>query len=291
MTSATSDDQNPADEPGQTDDAQRVDGSVHPARPFGGSGPRRRSFTDDKMLDLGQHRRQDEARRLRDLVSAFVLAAADSGQRLPSDEEIAREFSCTRNTARIAMQMLVQENTIGRTAGQGTYAHSRPTTWRTDRLLDMLRIDPAPLEHDYLLIGWRETSAVPASMAAVFSPDTTRMAVFERVVLYRNRPGSLRTYYVPLRDEDDFTRSDANDDVLEILEGRFGHRPLSASRQISAISADLSAAELLSVDVGSPLLFIETTVRSAAGHVVMVYHGRQRSDQVRVELSPARVEL
>ncbi|GAA2234010.1 GntR family transcriptional regulator [Herbiconiux moechotypicola] len=253
--------------------------------------PRRRTFTDDKILDLGQHRRQDEARRLRDLVSAFVLSVTAGGERLPSDEEIAREFSCTRNTARIAMQMLVQENTIGRTAGQGTYAHSRPTTWRTDRLLDKLRIDPPPTDHDYVLIGWRETTAVPRSMATVFAPSVARMAVFERVVLYRGRPGSLRTYYLPLRPDDVFTPADANDDVLEILEGRFGHRPLSSTRQISAISADLSAAELLAVEVGTPLLFIETTVRDAAGDVVMVYHGRQRSDQVRVELTPARDEL
>ncbi|WP_368498346.1 GntR family transcriptional regulator [Herbiconiux sp. A18JL235] len=260
-----------------------------PARPP--HPPRRRSFTDDKILDLGRHRRQDEARRLRDLVSAFVLSAAESGQRLPSDEEIAREFSCTRNTARIAMQMLVQENSIGRAAGQGTHARTPPTTWRTDRLLDKLRISPEPVDHDYLLIGWHETSAIPAPMAAVFDPRAVRMAVFERVVLYRGRPGSLRTYYLPLRAHDEFGQADANDDVLEALEHRFGHSPLSASRQISAISADLSAAELLAVEVGTPLLFIETTVRAASGHVVMVYHGRQRSDQVRVALDPSRDEL
>ncbi|MDF2444673.1 MAG: GntR family transcriptional regulator [Subtercola sp.] len=253
--------------------------------------PRRRSFTSDKILDLGQHRRQDEARRLRDLVSAFVLSGARGGERLPSDEEIAREFSCTRNTARIAMQLLVQENTVGRAAGQGTYARERPITWRTDRLLDQLKIDPSPLEHDYVLIGWRETVAVPAAMAAVFDEAATRMAVFERVVFYQGRPGSLRTYYLPLRDHDVFTREDANLDVFSILEDRFGHRPLRAARQITAIAAELSAAELLAVEVGTPLLFIETTVRSASGAVVMVYHGRQRSDQVRIELEPSRDDL
>jgi len=253
--------------------------------------PRRRTFASDKILDLGQHRRQDEARRLRDLVSAFVLAGAESGQRLPSDEEIAREFSCTRNAARIALQMLVQENTVGRTAGQGTYARERPITWRTDRLLDQLKISPAPVDHSYLLIGWRETTAVPASMAAVFDPSVTRMAVFERVVFYQGRPGSLRTYYLPLRAGDEFDRDDANKDIFDILETRFGHRPLSADRQISAISAELSAAELLSVEVGTPLLFIETTVRAPSGAVIMVYHGRQRSDQVRIALEPSRADL
>jgi GntR family transcriptional regulator len=256
---------------------------AHPAR--------RRSFTDDKILDLGQHRRQDEARRLRDLVSAFLLSSAAGGERLPSDEEIAREFSCTRNTARIAMQMLVQENTIGRTAGQGTYANARPLTWRTDRLLDQLKIDPPPIDHDYVLIGWRETSAVPTPMAASFDDSVDRMAVFERVILYKGRPGSLRTYYLPLRPGDVFDRADANDDVFDILESRFGHQNLTADRQISAISADLSAAELLSTEVGTPLLFIETTVREPGGTVVMLYHGRQRSDRVRVALAPSRGDL
>ncbi|MFB2579996.1 GntR family transcriptional regulator [Herbiconiux sp. P15] len=253
--------------------------------------PRRRSFTTDKILDLGQHRRQDEARRLRDLVSAFVLATAVGGERLPSDEEIAREFSCTRNTARIALQMLVQENTIGRTAGQGTHALERPMTWRTDRLLDQLKISPAPVDHDYVLIGWRETTTIPSTMAALFDEAATRMVVFERVIFYKGRPGSLRTYYLPLRASDEFTRDDADLDIFGILEDRFGHRPLAATRQISAISAELSAAELLSVEVGTPLLFIETTVRAASGAVVMVYHGRQRSDQVRIALEPSRDDL
>jgi GntR family transcriptional regulator len=253
--------------------------------------PRRRTFTSDKILDLGQHRRQDEARRLRDLVSAFVLSTATGGDRLPSDEEIAREFSCTRNAARIALQMLVQENVIGRTAGQGTHVLARPMTWRTDHLLDQLTILPAALDHDYVLIGWRETTAIPSSMAAVFDTAAERMAVFERVIFYRGRPGSLRTYYLPLRSGDVFTRDDANIDVFNTLEDRFGHRPLTATRQISAISAELSAAELLSVEVGTPLLFIETTVRAPSGAVVMVYHGRQRSDQVRVALEPERADL
>jgi GntR family transcriptional regulator len=267
-------------------DGRTPSGAGRPAGP-----PRRRSFTEDKILDLGQHRRQDEARRLRDLVSAFVLSGATDGERLPSDEEIAREFSCTRNTARIAMQMLVQENTIGRTAGQGTYANPRPLTWRTDRLLDQLKIDPPPLEHDYVLIGWRETTAVPTPMAALFDEMVDRMAVFERVILYKGRPGSLRTYYLPLRPGDEFGQGDANDDVFEIIESRFGHESLTADRQISAISADLSAAELLATEVGTPLLFIETTVREPGGTVVMIYHGRQRSDQVRIALEPSRGDL
>jgi GntR family transcriptional regulator len=261
---------------------------------------RRRTFAEDKILDLGRHRRQDEARRLRDLVSAFVLAGAESGQRLPSDEEIARTFSCTRNAARIALQLLVQENAVGRAAGQGTHARSRPATWRTDQLLDRLKIDAAPpsggepdpgRDSDHMLIGWRETASVPAPMAAVFAPEASRMAVFERVIRYAGRPGSLRTYYLPLRPGDVFTRADAADDVFDVLERRFGHRPLSATRQISAVSAELSAAELLAVEPGAPLLFIETTVRAPGGEVVMLYHGRQRSDRVRVALEPSRLDL
>ncbi|AWB90048.1 UTRA domain-containing protein [Salinibacterium hongtaonis] len=249
-----------------------------------------RDLAGDRILDLGQHRRQDEARRLRDLLAEFVVASLDKDERLPSDEQIARQFHCTRNAARIALQMLADERLIDRTVGVGTYVMSDPSRWRTDHLVDSLQVRDAGTLRWERLIGWRVSATIPQPMRAEFAPHVERLAIFERVFNYNGKPGSLRTYHVPLRGEDRFEPADAQGDIFEVLEGRFGYSGLRAQRTISAIAADASAAEVLDVGLRDPLLLIETTVRVPSGDVVLTYSGRQRTDVVRIGLEPERVQ-
>ncbi|HWH98430.1 MAG TPA: GntR family transcriptional regulator, partial [Pseudolysinimonas sp.] len=96
----------------------------------------RREFSVSKILDLGQHRRQDEARRLRDLLARFIVPSLGPSRRIPSEEEIARQFHCSRNTARTALRMLAQEHMIERVVGVGTHGLKDPSIWRSDRMVD-----------------------------------------------------------------------------------------------------------------------------------------------------------
>ncbi|QEE60580.1 GntR family transcriptional regulator [Salinibacterium sp. dk2585] len=250
-----------------------------------------RVLAGDRILDLGQHRRQDEARRLRDLLAEYVVDSLEKDERLPSDEQVARQFHCSRNAARIALQMLADERLIDRTVGVGTYVMTDPSRWRTDHLVDSLVVRGGGALRWERLVGWRVTTTIPAAMRAEFDPEAERLAIFERVFSYNGKPGSLRTYHVPLRGNDVFEPADANGDIFEVLEGRFGHAGLRASRTISAIAADASAAEVLEVQVGTPLLLIETIVRAPAGDIVLSYSGRQRTDVVRIGLEPERVAV
>lgn len=249
-----------------------------------------RDLAGDRILDLGQHRRQDEARRLRDLLSEYVVDSLEKDERLPSDEQVARQFHCSRNAARLALQMLADERLIDRTVGVGTYVMSDPSRWRTDHLVDALVVRDAGAMRWERLVGWRITTSIPLAMRTEFDPSVKRLAIFERVFSYNGTPGSLRTYHVPLRGEDVFEPADAHGDIFEVLETRFGHRGLRASRTISAIAADASAAEVLEVRRGDPLLLIATIVRSPSGDIVLSYSGRQRTDVVRIGLEPERVQ-
>ena len=249
----------------------------------------RRVFSSTNILDLGQHRRQDEARRLRDLLARFVIPFLSADRRMPDDEQIARQLHCSRNTARLAMQMLADEHLIERMAGVGTYAHTEPSVWRSDRLVDPFLVLSSAEKRGSRVIGWRVGPDIPDPMRAEVPATTDRLAIFEKVLFYDGRPGSLRTYYMPLRPDDEFTVQDAAHDIFEILEDRFGQGKLRAERRITALAADQSAAQLLEAAVGDPLLFIETVVRNASGAVVLSYYGRQRTDVVQVSLEPERL--
>src|SRR5690606_14318752 len=113
-----------------------------------------RDLGGDRILDLGQHRRQDEARRLRDLLAEFVVNTLEKDERLPSDEQLARQFHCSRNAARSALQMLADQRLIDRTVGVGTYVMTDPSRWRTDHLVDSLVVRGGGTQRWERLVGW-----------------------------------------------------------------------------------------------------------------------------------------
>ncbi|MXN66307.1 FCD domain-containing protein [Stappia sp. GBMRC 2046] len=60
---------------------------------------------------------------LRELLHSGGMAVGD---RLPPERELARQFSCSRETLRRALLVLEEENEVWRHVGQGTFCGPRP---------------------------------------------------------------------------------------------------------------------------------------------------------------------
>src|SRR5690554_1752360 len=119
---------------------------------------RRRTFTTTKMLNMGSDLLRDEARRLRDLLAYYVVPLARMEQRMPAEEDIARQFRASRNSARAAMKLLADDQAVRRIPGVGTYAGDAPTLWRSDRLRD---VHTAAVETTSTLLGWNVEYDIP----------------------------------------------------------------------------------------------------------------------------------
>lgn len=249
---------------------------------------RRRTFASSKMLKLGDDLLRDEARRLRDLLAFHLVPLLADGRRLPTEDEIAREFRASRNSVRAALQLLASERAIRRVVGMGTYVDGEPRSWHPDRLSDSRATYPQ-LGSEIVVLGWRVEYDIPRTLASSYSPDATRLAIFEKRHSIGGLPALLRTFFVPLRPQDSLGPDDAPDDLLGILEGRFGHNPLHADRIITAIAADKSTATQLEVASGSPLLHVQTAVYAPDGSLVLLYFIRQRSEVVQLSVAPERI--
>ncbi|MFD6883427.1 GntR family transcriptional regulator [Rhodococcus sp. NPDC060084] len=250
-------------------------------------GPVYREEAKDPLLRMDGHRRADEVRRLRDLLRV-VVDRLGSGQRMPSDEQLARRFRTSRNCVRLALQALADENRVQRSVGAGTYTTNVHERSRFDLLIDSIPVAGGDPRSELVILGWKVTSDLPESISVDMPADTSALVIFERLSTFAGVPRQLRTYYLALRPGEEFTREDASRDVYDIIEHRFGHGTLGADRRISAVGADESAASALGVAQGTPILYIDTTVFNERRETVLLSHARYRSDMVNVALNPPR---
>jgi|tagenome__1003787_1003787.scaffolds.fasta_scaffold20366119_1 GntR family transcriptional regulator len=239
----------------------------------------------------GQDRRRDEARRLRDLLNTVLERTHGQPARLPDEQVIAKGFGMSRNGVREALYLLALEGRIERTVGSGSFARAVPDRSPFDRIVDFSKAEhDIPVDTSSTVVGLRTLTDVPDAMRqALGLPAGVSLAIFERLVWADDVPIELRTYYLPLRDDQEITPPDVQGDLYELIETRFG-RPISnAYRAVSAVAADPSSSELLRVPPGSPVLFMESTLVDAEGQVLLVTYGRHRSDRVTVTFAAERI--
>lgn len=248
---------------------------------------RRRRFNDSHFLALPGQGHLDKARRAADLLQyVFSLKGAT---RLPADEDLARGLLCSRNIIRVALHELQEGNNVERAARMGTYLRPTDSQWPTDTLIDqpMMQLEGENSIGDHSLVGWAEYSEVPPLLQPLLVDGAERFVIYERLVRYGDRPGALRTVFLPLRAGEHIGPEDAFGDIYhDILGDRLAYVHMRSTRIISAIHADESAAGHLRVKPGHPLLFAETRVYNADNRVILLSNSRQRSDVVQLALEP-----
>jgi len=239
----------------------------------------------------GHHRRRDEARRLRDLLNTVLERTHGNPARLPDERLISKGFGMSRNGVREALQLLADEGRIARHVGSGSFARMVPNRNAFDRIVDFSKADrDISADTRAETMGFRVLASVPETLReALRLPDGVALAIFERLVTRDDVPVELRTHFLPLREGDHVAAEDVPGDVYELIEVRFGRPIARATRAVSALAADPSAAAALNVEVGSALLLMESTLVDAAGDVLMVTYGRHRSDRMTVTFSAERI--
>jgi GntR family transcriptional regulator len=200
------------------------------------------------------------------------------GDRIPSERDLAVRFGVSRVTVRRALGELAEKGLIDSQQGRGTFVAARPLGEAPNTLMSFTAMgESRGLVPSAIVLSQR---IEPATLA---DSDDFRIApgadvfVLERVRMLDDQPVSVDRTRVPLSrvpglDTVDFTRAS----LYAELDKR-GAAPVRADYAVAAIAANETEAELLRVEVGSPLLLALTTAYDAADRVVekgrMAYRG------------------
>jgi GntR family transcriptional regulator len=203
--------------------------------------------------------------------------------KLPTEQELSREYKISRATVRQALAALVSEGLLYRKQGKGTFVTEKASQTKSIKLTGFTE--------DLFTEGHRaevkvlEIRSVPAPerVAGVLRVPTGEEIVrFRRLRSMDGSPFSYVTNYLVGEVGQKITEQDLqHHTMLHLLEEKVGI-PLGTIRHsVESTKADVEVASLLGISVFEPVLYMETAVFAAEGQAVEVVDTFFRSDRYR----------
>jgi GntR family transcriptional regulator len=198
-------------------------------------------------------------------IKGLILQALDGGEWrpgevIPSETELAVRFGVSQGTVRKAVDELAGENYLLRRQGKGTFVSSHNDPRAFFRFLRLQRLNgDVETSRSVPLECWRAKAGQEAArMLGIQLADP--IIIVRRVLEFAGKPVVLDEIYLR---GDTFaglsldTLKDWQGSLYGLFESRFGARMVRAEEKLRAVAADRTAADLLKVPEGSPLLSVE----------------------------------
>jgi GntR family transcriptional regulator len=238
------------------------------------------------MADRYEPTRHALRARLRELI-----AAADAGDRLPSERELSERWEVARMTVRNATDTLVAEGLVERRHGSGTYVLAQPVV----RFLGL-----TSFSHDM-----RERGMTPTSRLLAFDtgpadgPTAGQLRVtpgepvvrFTRLRLGSGEPMAIETVWVPATLVPGLAPGDLDGSLYELLARRYRTVPGSARVTIESVLPAPATRRHLAIPDQQACLRLHMTDSDAHGRVIMIADCIYRGDryQLSADISGATI--
>jgi len=222
-------------------------------------------------------------------IKVLILQSLQSGEwkpgeLIPSEMELAARFRVSQGTVRKAIDELAAENLVMRRQGKGTFVATHAeqhVQYRFLRLMpdsgDLASEGPAQRH----IIDCKRLRA-PADIARALALRTGDAVLqLRRVLAFQGTPTILEDVWLPGGPFKGLTAdrlATYRGPMYALFETEFGVRMVRAEEKIRALAADATAAELLKVPKGEPLLSVERTAYTYNDLPMELRRGLYRTD-------------
>lgn len=221
------------------------------------------------------------------LEEEIVSGRWQPGTRIPSENELCSHYGLSRTTIRQALARLGQEGLVRRDKGRGTYVNeSRPRSW-------LIQSTEGFFHDEFLRGGHQVTSrmlrlertTLPRWASDALSlPPASDGVIVERV---RSVDGLVALYVVnclPPFAIDAGLGLDPSESLYQRLTDVLGIDIVGGNRSLEAVIAGPKLAQLLEVEPGAAVAYIESVTRDQDDRPVDCYHAWLRTDRMRLEI-------
>lgn len=214
------------------------------------------------------------------------------GERLPSEDELCREFGASRITIRQAVGRLVDLGLVTRRRGSGTFVSLR----EKERPPETVKFTAA-LEDLFAQVETVSTKSAqiteerpPLDVRLLLGLDeSAQVVVVRRVRAFHDEVFSLTTNYLPRALRAKLSEGDLyRYPLLQLLEERLRVDFRYADQLIEARLADEDVARMLGIRFGDPVLFVERLMFTDGARPFEVVRSYYRADVYRYQLRLTR---
>jgi GntR family transcriptional regulator len=224
------------------------------------------------------------ARWLTDLIGRGDLVPGD---RLPREDQFAVSLGVSRMTLRQALATLQRKGTVERRSGRSGGTFIREPRIECD--LTGMAGFTEQMRRAHVRAGARLVSAttVPANAKVASALSVQRdhpVHEIVRVRTARREPLAIERSYFPVGPFPDLLDHGLSGSLYALLARTYGQRPTSAIESLEPVIARPDEADLLKVDLASPLMLITRTAFTTAGLAVEFARDLFRPDRIRISL-------
>lgn len=215
-----------------------------------------------------------------------------TGTQIPSEPELCDIFGVSRTVVRQALGEIELDGLISRRKGKGTFvAEKKISESLVQKLMGFYQdmVDRGEKPMTQVLKHVVQPASQKIAEILGISPQTPVFCI-ERLRFIRKEPIVLVTTYIPhalCPRLGDFDLS--NQSLYQVLEREFGLALSHGRRTIEAVPANKRTAQLLQINVGDPVLLLNSITYLQDGTPLEYFHAVHRGDRSRFEVELVRM--
>ncbi|UCG06953.1 MAG: GntR family transcriptional regulator [Desulfobacterales bacterium] len=203
---------------------------------------------------------------IKEIIKKWIVEKEfDSGDKIPSENELAAKFNVSRLTVRQAISQLTQEGFLRTRRGAGTFVAD------DEELINSYKIEFSGFMDDLFYLASRSTTK-SAEIDRIKTPKRIKSKLqlsdadnkiiqIKRVRYIRDRSFAYTINYIPIDIGKKIKKAALlQKPLLQILEQDLGVQFTEAFQTMGASFADQELAEKLNIPSGSPILSVERTM-------------------------------
>jgi len=219
------------------------------------------------------------------LADEIATGHLKTGDRLPTEQDLAAWLGVSRMTLRHALSELAQRGLVARTVGRGGGTFVAEPKLEQD--LTTLAGFSEQLRRHGKVAGARVLAAarIPASSAAAAALQLSEgdpVHDVRRIRLADGRPIVIEHSQFPADLFPDLLECRLDGSLYDLLAENYGQRPHRARESLEPVVAGVREAEALEIAEGAPLMLVERTAYSRAGQPLEYARDLFRGDRTRV---------
>lgn len=212
-------------------------------------------------------RLNNSPRRTYDLLRSALV---NTGRRMSLVEnELTDALSASRNTVRTVLQQLARDGLVIREPKNGTHAAGA-------LLLPIDQLTPVAARR----LECRPLGCPPLVRDRLQLPTGWTVLMIESLMMKDSLPLGISVNYIALAEGQTVGDDVDESDVILILERTLGVQIGGSQTTIGAVAADEQSADLVGVDVGAPLIWLEDVIEDHTGQPRALSQLRLRGDRV-----------